>query len=78
VYTYCGISNGGYVRSCRSGYLQIVVYKSLNKEIFKVIIYRNIYRFSIKKYSIKIHIINIKSLKVISVFYSQCVKKQYL
>ena len=52
--------------------------ESLNKEIFKVLIYGNIYRFSIKKYSIMIHIINIKSLKVISVFYSQCVKKQYL
>ena len=42
--------------------------ESLNKEIFKVLIYGNIYRFSIKNYSILIHIINIKSLKVISVF----------
>jgi hypothetical protein len=52
--------------------------ESLNKQIFIVFIYGNIYRFSIKKYSIMIRIINIKSLKVISVFYSQCVKKQYL
>jgi hypothetical protein len=41
-------------------------------------LYAEIYIFSIKKYSIIIHIINIKSLKVISVFYNQCVTKQYL